>query len=1552
MAKTTKQTEADLQQLNAVLGQLADKAKSVESAINTSTSFNAYDKLSEKLLGLIGTYSQLAIVQEKVKSGATLHEVGSVQPLREDVNYASSSKFNVPFGTIDERRINLAALGVPFTNEELKSKAKTAIDQVRRFIDNENKETNVTSKLSNPSQLAAEGRLTAKRALDSLEAERTKNPTIFSNAPTNKEADLKRILDLMGQLDIKIKLTGEDLIRLEGGKGTDKLAKELNDLILLFARLNTQADRLKASLQEVDKPTQNNATTSGFTNADTRMPVEIDESALEKAKGGYQSFGKSAQEAGKNIKEVTEDQIKAREANIQYANALKFAEDVERKTGAKFDPKQTTISEGGLGGRAVFDFKGIDESTGAIRRLQVATDEAGNVFPSVQRKFRDFSQSVVRDIGELAKWTLAISLIYGPLQKLQEITTLMIENEVKLAEATVTINSANAEASQIFDTVAESANRAGESINDTIQAFTYSYRAIGNSVNQTERYSAATKLLDDSLILSKLSSLDATQAIDTLSAAVRQTGGDFNATSHLLDSWVKVTKIANVDMATLATGVATLGDAAETAGIDTDHLNGIIAVLAQNSNLSGQEVANAGRALVTGLYTDKSVKALQEVGIATKDANGNLRDFLSIVQQIREYDEAGLISAAQYKNITDSAGGGSRRGATFSSFIRQSGDIGSIAAESAKANGEAQDALAKQTATAQTAIVKLDNSFQSLAETLGTEGGFLQIFKDITNTTSTLVDGLDSLVSMTGKATPALLALGAAAAYLFSRTDPKSTQNLILGRVQNSITGGINSVFGGRGVYGNNYGGGLIGPAELGQGTLGERASGFLTGSGTGSRIFQGALAGAIPALYNATSGEKFGTEKAAADIVGGIVGTLAAGPAGGIIGTAIAEGFIRATTTDTKLQDYFKNITVTSLEDLPEQTKSEAESNLYKNQQLPFGISVGNELIGNQVATISTAYINSITENINKIFAKGENANLADRYQLQLYKAAGFLTDKSAQEGLTNRSQISDITVGQAALANAGPEAAAIYKKILDAIAKAGGVEGQVSAFQQKINAAGQQQIGGVTTNAYLDSIVKSRIEDLNTKRFAGDINTTDYTEKSSSVLGAKSTAEGFFAGFGKEFMDSAKVKDTAEAYRGLLDILTYGSADSTQNLNELLATITDIENAIAGGTATPEQISNLPLFKKLAGNTAADALSQARINQISPPNIVGDINNPNTSAQSELIMQRTKELEKGFYGSKEGGGLSESDMNAYLKKNFEEAAEPIKDSTELFYKMLEAFDPKFRSIAEEQLKKEGKLPDESKEIGFQDYKNVDRATLEKAARQSISMGQEWQTKFNYDFKPEDQVAIAKDGIAKPLHADFKIMQLLLEKLVDQGQKQLDGMYNIPEGATFWVPLTAAYYGRGGSGGSSTTEEDYTTRDITTGSGYNPKNIQNTAPTGLLGSYDPNLETGQSNAQNWLNKQLEALKKMAAGPEMSTGQTNARDWLEKYSGRESAQKTPGGLDSSTKVPETRLNLNIQTNTSVLLDGRLIASIIKTYLAEDLVRTSAGTGSTTKDYIV
>jgi hypothetical protein len=60
----------------------------------------------------------------------------------------------------------------------------------------------------------------------------------------------------------------------------------------------------------------------------------------------------------------------------------------------------------------------------------------------------------------------------------------------------------------------------------------------------------------------------------------------------------------------------------------------------------------------------------------------------------------------------------------------------------------------------------------------------------------------------------------------------------------------------------------------------------------------------------------------------------------------------------------------------------------------------------------------------------------------------------------------------------------------------------------------------------------------------------------------------------------------------------------------------------------------------------------------------------------------------------------------------------------------------------------------------------------------------------------------------------------------------------------------------------------------------------------------------------------------------------------------------PPGISEQVPALNTKLNLNITSTNTFQVDGRTLATIIKNYMGEELLRSTAATGSSTKDFVI
>lgn len=1300
---------------------------------------------------------------------------------------------------------------------------------------------------------------------------------------------------------------------------------------------------------------------------DGHIPPDYDfvSEAYNKAKGGKKNAAQ--EEAERRIQAA---QALAR-SNVKYGEAIEQA----RLLGLRVEDLKRIEDRGG--GVQELLFKRNDATTGG-RNVNYKTyvGQTGKATPGLSSQFRSFGSDIVRDIGQFTKWSIAVAAVYTPLQKLGELMQIMVANESALADATIAANIPFERSNQIFDLVTVAAQASGEAITGVIDAYAQAFRAAGRYTDEGEKSQKATALLNDSLILSKLSSLDQAGAIDTLTAALLQADMELDNGQELLNKWVRVSQIANVDIATLAVGVAVLGDSAETAGLSIDQLNGLVAVLSEQSISGSKEAANTAKALIGAYQSDTAEKTLNKYGIALKNVSGEARGFLDIYGQLASLREQGILSEPDVSEIALAlGGGGSRRAKDASALINSQERLNDLSRESDLVTGDsslANDSLAKKLETVQTATTRSANAFQSLAQTLGDEGGLLDTLKLMLNITTALTGGIDDLFSLLGRSGP-LLATVSASLFALSKI-PQTRKDLF---IQN-LGGGAGLNFG---ASGRND---IAGIRQQGAGAFGRNAlSDVLSLNKRGGSILgAGAVIGA--GIQNLGAGRN---EQAVGNVVGGIIGAAIGGAlsggigiaAGAAIGSSAGDAFVTGLLTHSQdLADYFAGV-LPKPGDAPagepgvprEQTTEELLKESYK------AIGGGNELIG-QLNAFET-YVNSRIQAVVKSGGQGAEG--------------GFATSQSAALDL---------------LKTANPELYAALSAKYDATNAAQGIgtsqseNRQIQQERQKL-----QQLADEERQKQLGLLAQ------------GKIKPTEYANISDNLGGFTSTGLQDVTAFGEAFKDiSADINSTEDAYRALVEFTVYGTEEQRGKLNEYTNDIQKMqaewENWIPGRKPLDLELSTgavrygsrealgegIASRQREAAQFTNNSIIQSRLQRINLPSVVGSYTEPVASADNQKIIQEGLKIQQQYH---EDVGASAEEIK-HLVENIEAFSVLTEAAGGTFFETIEGLHQWAYDAAQKSLEALGEIATDDKGIGFQKY-DVPLAQLEQLAAQSLQMGQGWQESYNYDFKPEDQIAIDNQGIVQPLHADFKILALLLEQLNEKAQKELDGQYNIPDGATFWVPLTAAYYrnkdtGGAGGMGSIDVKENTGATDQNTQALNNLsiafQNMRDTNAGYWMGEKkdsptNPRLNPGQqgvnqvfestvaaSAAGNPFNNILDRRaeeevndKSILEGKYGNDYMTPINGLIDMLRGIFTSPKggfhgyenntglggvgAKGGRSGSENVnpnPVSRLDLKLQANTTIQLDGRALASALTNYLASDLLRTDNAQGTITKRYVI
>jgi len=425
----------------------------------------------------------------------------------------------------------------------------------------------------------------------------------------------------------------------------------------------------------------------------------------------------------------------------------------------------------------------LEIEAGLTKRATITTNQYGQILKSTSRNLKTFGAGIVSNIAKVAQWTVAIAIVYAPMRLLNDLTEQAVEIESKLADVQIGLATGQESLNKVWEESTNVAKELGIGVEGVIDGYVLAVRATANIIDPTEKAAATTAILKDSMILAKLAGIDQAVAMDTLVGALRQLGIPLTEGADLVDKWVAVSKAANVSLHTLAESFAITATAAENVGLSMDELNGFIAAVAEVTTLSATESGNAVRAFISGFQTDQAERELNKFGISVRDVNGELKAFSTVIDDIVERKDIGLISDKELAKISEIIGGGARRGAQVNAFLENYSRVQELAAVSANASGDAADAMAIKIGTLKSALENLNTAFSELARAFGTDGGFLDLVRSGAENMLHLVEAVTKVVKILGNATPAIIAFAAAWQYL-----RKSTQaQAILGTEMSDI---------------------------------------------------------------------------------------------------------------------------------------------------------------------------------------------------------------------------------------------------------------------------------------------------------------------------------------------------------------------------------------------------------------------------------------------------------------------------------------------------------------------------------------------------------------------------------------------------------------------------------------------------------------------------------------------------------------------------------------------------------------------------------------------
>ena len=273
-----------------------------------------------------------------------------------------------------------------------------------------------------------------------------------------------------------------------------------------------------------------------------------------------------------------------------------------------------------------------------IKPINLSLNEKGLAQPlgRITGQMGEFEKSMDAAVARVFAFGAAVGVINGVSDALKGMAQSAIEVEKALKDINVIMNMTQSQLQGFSSELFNVAKNTTTSFKDITAAATEFARQ-GLSAEETLRR------IEDAMILTRLSGMDAVDSVSALTAAIN------GFSSAALSSTDIVNRLANVDAAfavsskDLADGLARAGATAQSAKVNFNELLAAVTSVQQQTARGGAVIGNSFKSIFTRLQRSSVREALEGIGVATQNAAGEFRSSMAVLQDY----------AAMYDKLSD-----------------------------------------------------------------------------------------------------------------------------------------------------------------------------------------------------------------------------------------------------------------------------------------------------------------------------------------------------------------------------------------------------------------------------------------------------------------------------------------------------------------------------------------------------------------------------------------------------------------------------------------------------------------------------------------------------------------------------------------------------------------------------------------------------------------------------------------------------------------------------------------------------------------------------------
>jgi TP901 family phage tail tape measure protein len=257
----------------------------------------------------------------------------------------------------------------------------------------------------------------------------------------------------------------------------------------------------------------------------------------------------------------------------------------------------------------------------------------------------EFEKSLAASNARVIAFGASAGAIFAVQKAFSETIKSVISVEKSLTDINVILNASSKNLASFGNSLFDIAKNTGQSFSEVASAATeFSRQGLG--IEDT------LKRTSDALVLTRLTGMGVVDSVESITAALNSFNKTTITSNELINKLAAVDAGFAVSSADLAEAVRRVGSSAQDAGVSLDQLIALVTSAQQTTARGGAVIGNSFKTIFTRLQRTDTLDALEAIGVATKDQEGNILPLITILNSLSgTYSKLSGVQRAQVAEL-------------------------------------------------------------------------------------------------------------------------------------------------------------------------------------------------------------------------------------------------------------------------------------------------------------------------------------------------------------------------------------------------------------------------------------------------------------------------------------------------------------------------------------------------------------------------------------------------------------------------------------------------------------------------------------------------------------------------------------------------------------------------------------------------------------------------------------------------------------------------------------------------------------------------------------